>query len=129
MDKRKLKKLILLGISSGLTAFSASGYSDGPSIDANSQCLLAKPACKGSNGCGGLTASRNLANTMDDEEDLNDEDMEETADDENKVKTDDVIRKMKVKSKKATTIRKGCIPRPFLLCLPIQTATEIALLQ
>jgi hypothetical protein len=92
MDKFKLKRMALLGISTGLTAFSPA-YAEDSCVDLNSQCLLAKPACKGAHGCPGLTAFRDHPNNEDANEEEGIED-QETADlDDSKVKKGDDYKK------------------------------------
>lgn len=77
MKKKELGKLALLGIVGGLMALGQSGTLDA-SIDV--QNLIAKPACKGKGGCGGLTAARDVHDEHADDEDDNDDDDEDSDD-------------------------------------------------
>jgi hypothetical protein len=106
MGGREFKKLAFLGIASGLIAISSdSTHAEGASIDANSmqQYLLAKPACKGANGCGGFTASRDLTGNMEEEnlEDGENEEEEDSSSKTNKKKNVDEEKSIKASSKEA----------------------------
>ena len=80
MKNKKMKQLILLGISAGIFMAEQQGLeavdSNG-SIDLN--YVLAKPSCKAHGGCGGLTANRDVNNEVPNYDDENDEqdDLEE----------------------------------------------------
>lgn len=81
MNKNELKKLALLGMTAGALMnplLDTQVQADEPVIDL--QYVLAKPKCAAHGGCGGLTASRDLTNPVDDEvedEEEEDEDTEE----------------------------------------------------
>lgn len=67
LKKLAFKKLAFLGIAGGMAASAFAGQVEHPSLDM--QHLLARPACKGPNGCGGLTADRDVSEDADDDSD------------------------------------------------------------
>lgn len=113
MKKRDLSKLALLGLTAGVMVAGQTGVEaiqEGVSFDVNS--LLAKPHCKGKNGCGGFMAERDVAPTAQEsksEDEDNDEEDEDEDKDEGKL---DVQIQKTTPSSKGNTIeskRKGNI--------------------
>lgn len=85
MKKNEWKKLALLGIAAGaLVSTQAEAVTETEAKDIiDFEYVLAKPACKGKGGCGGLTASRDLNNPVihEDEELDNNDDGQDDSDD------------------------------------------------
>lgn len=85
MNKDEMKKLALLGLAAGAlmgTLSSPEVMADENTIDL--QYVLAKPKCKAHGGCGGLTASRELNSSAEDNDEDDDEDDDEDEDEDKK---------------------------------------------
>lgn len=83
MNKEEMKKLALLGLAAGAimsTLSAPEAFADENVIDL--QYVIAKPKCKAHGGCGGLTASRDMNASMEDNDEEDDE--EEDDGDEDK---------------------------------------------
>lgn len=77
MKNKELKKLALLGLAAGVLLSTSGIQAEEEEYHIDLDYVLAKPSCKAHGGCGGLTASRDVYNSVKDEEAEEADDAEE----------------------------------------------------